>query len=138
MRDKLWRMAYDRYHTQETDPEKRKENEERYHALVKMLAAVERQNLLQDIEEKKLLNCDADFESFIDGLEGAMMLLAEMAKYPEIKQIIEENALKLMKYVKSLVRTVLSILLLKSACMLTKSCSKSLLPVKPNLNCRLR
>ena len=91
MRDKLWRMAYDRYHTQETDPEKRKENEERYHALVKMLAAVERQNLLQDIEEKKLLNCDADFESFIDGLEGAMMLLAEMAKYPEIKQIIEEN-----------------------------------------------
>ena len=72
MRDKLWRMAYDRYHTQETDPEKRKENEERYHALVKMLAAVERQNLLQDIEEKKLLNCDADFESFIDGLEGAM------------------------------------------------------------------
>ena len=59
--------------------------------LVKMLAAVERQNLLQDIEEKKLLNCDADFESFIDGLEGAMMLLAEMAKYPEIKQIIEEN-----------------------------------------------
>lgn len=50
MRDKLWRMAYDRYHTQETDPEKRKENEERYHALVKMLAAVERQNLLQDIE----------------------------------------------------------------------------------------
>ena len=138
MRDKLWRMAYDRYHTQETDPEKRKENEERYHALVKMLAAVERQNLLQDIEEKKLLNCDADFESFIDGLEGAMMLLAEMAKYPEIKQIIEENALKLMKYVKSLVRTVLSILLLKSACMLTKSCSKSLLPVKPSLNCRLR
>ena len=91
MRDKLWRMAYDRYHTQETDPEKRKENEERYHALVKMLAAVERQNLLQDIEEKKLLNCDADFESFIDGLEGALMLLAEMAKYPEIKQIIEEN-----------------------------------------------
>lgn len=48
------------------------------------------------------------------------------------------NTLKLMKYVKSLVRTVLSILLLKSACMLTKSCSKSLLPVKPSLNCRLR
>ena len=36
----------------------------------------------------------------------------------------EPIALKLMKYVKSLVRTVLSILLLKSACMLTKSCSK--------------
>ena len=30
MRDKLWRMAYDRYHTPETAPEKRKENEERY------------------------------------------------------------------------------------------------------------
>ena len=84
MRDKLWRMAYDRYHTQETDPEKRKENEERYHALVKMLAAVERQNLLQDIEEKKLLNCDADFESFIDGLEGAMMLLWANVSYEQI------------------------------------------------------
>lgn len=24
MRDKLWRMAYDRYHTQETDPKKGK------------------------------------------------------------------------------------------------------------------
>lgn len=98
MRDKLWRMAYDRYHTQETDPEKRKENEERYHALVKMLAAVERQNLLQDIEEKKLLNCDADFESFIDGLEGAMMLLAEMAKYPEIKQIMSILAVSMREW----------------------------------------
>ena len=84
-------MEYDRYLTQETEPAKRIETADRYHALVKMLAAVERQNLLQDIEERKLLNCDADFESFIDGLEGAMMLLAEMAKYPEIKQIIEEN-----------------------------------------------
>ena len=91
MRDKLWRMAYDRYHTQETEPEKRKENVERYHALVRMLATVERKNLLQVIEKKNLLKCDADFESFIDGLEGAMMLLAEMAIDQEIKQIIEEN-----------------------------------------------
>lgn len=30
------------------------------------------------------------------------------------------------------------ILLLRSVCMLTKSCNKSLLSMKPNLNCRLR
>ena len=46
------------------------------------------EKLLQGIREKNLLKCGADFESFIDGLEGAMMLLAEMAKCPEIKQII--------------------------------------------------
>ena len=51
---------------------------------------------------------------------------------------IKTNTLKLMKYIKSLVRTVLSILLLRSVCMLTKSCNKSLLSMKPNLNCRLR
>ena len=74
MRDKLWRAAYDRYHTQETDPEKRKENVERYHALVKMLAAIERQNLLKVAEEKDLLNDDAELDSFIDGLETALII----------------------------------------------------------------
>lgn len=56
MSDKLWRAVYDRFHKPQTDPEKKKENVERYHAMVKMMAAIERQNLLQIAEDKNLLN----------------------------------------------------------------------------------
>ena len=58
----------------QTDPEKKKENVERYHAMVKMMAAIERQNLLQIAEDKNLLNNDADLDSFIDGLETALII----------------------------------------------------------------
>ena len=42
MSDKLWRAVYDRFHKPQTDPEKKKENVERYHAMVKMMVAIER------------------------------------------------------------------------------------------------
>lgn len=74
MRDKLWRAVYDRFHKPQTDPAKRKENVERYHALVKMLATMERENLLQIAENKKLLNDDVELDSFIDGLEVALII----------------------------------------------------------------
>lgn len=74
MRDKLWRAVYDRFHKPQTDPEKKKANVERYHAFVKMLAAIERQNLLQVAEEKDLFNDDAELDSFIDGLETALII----------------------------------------------------------------
>lgn len=74
MSDKLWRAVYDRFHKPQTDPEKKKENVERYHAMVKMMAAIERQNLLQIAEDKNLLNNDADLDSFIDGLETALII----------------------------------------------------------------
>lgn len=74
MRDKLWRAVYDRFHKPQTDPEKKKENVERYHAMVKMMVAIERQNLLQIAEDKNLLNNDADLDSFIDGLETALII----------------------------------------------------------------
>lgn len=56
MSDKLWRAVYDQFHKPQTDPEKKKENVERYHALVKMMVAIERQNLLQIAEDKNFLN----------------------------------------------------------------------------------
>lgn len=56
MSDKLWRAVYDRFHKPQTDPEKKKENVERYHAMVKMMVAIERQNLLQIAEDKNFLN----------------------------------------------------------------------------------
>lgn len=74
MSDKLWRAVYDRFHKPQTDPEKKKENVERYHALVKMMVAIERQNLLQIAEDKNFLNSDADLDSFIDGLETALII----------------------------------------------------------------
>ena len=52
----------------------KKENVERYHAMVKMMVAIERQNLLQIAEDKNLLNNDADLDSFIDGLETALII----------------------------------------------------------------
>ena len=58
----------------QTDPEKKKENVERYHAMVKMMVAIERQNLLQIAEDKNFLNSDADLDSFIDGLETALII----------------------------------------------------------------
>ena len=42
--------------------------------MVKMMAAIERQNLLQIAEDKNLLNNDADLDSFIDGLETALII----------------------------------------------------------------
>ena len=74
MSDKLWRAVYDRFHKPQTDPEKKKENVERYHAMVKMMVAIERQNLLQIAEDKNFLNSDADLDSFIDGLETALII----------------------------------------------------------------
>lgn len=74
MSDKLWRAVYDQFHKPQTDPEKKKENVERYHALVKMMVAIERQNLLQIAEDKNFLNSDADLDSFIDGLETALII----------------------------------------------------------------
>lgn len=56
MSDKLWRAVYDRFHKPQTDPEKKKENVERYHAMVKIMVAIERQNLLQIAEDKNFLN----------------------------------------------------------------------------------
>lgn len=53
---------------------KKKENVERYHAMVKMMVAIERQNLLQIAEDKNFLNSDADLDSFIDGLETALII----------------------------------------------------------------
>ena len=74
MRDRLWRAVYDRFHKPQTDPEKKKANVERYYAFVKMLAAIERQNLLQVAEEKNLFNDDAELDSFIDGLDTALII----------------------------------------------------------------
>lgn len=74
MSDKLWRAVDDRFHKPQTDPEKKKENVERYHAMVKMMVAIERQNLLQIAEDKNFLNSDADLDSFIDGLETALII----------------------------------------------------------------
>ena len=74
MGDKLWRAVYDRFHKPQTDSEKKKENVERYHAMVKMMVAIERQNLLQIAEDKNFLNSDADLDSFIDGLETALII----------------------------------------------------------------
>ena len=68
MSDKLWRAVYDRFHKPQTDPEKKKENVE------KMMVAIERQNLLQIAEDKNFLNSDADLDSFIDGLETALII----------------------------------------------------------------
>lgn len=42
--------------------------------MVKMMAAIERQNLLQIAEDKNFLNSDADLDSFIDGLETALII----------------------------------------------------------------
>lgn len=74
MRDKLWRAVYDRYHTPQADPVQRRKNVEKYHALVKMLATMERGQLLQIVEDKNLLQNDTNSDSFIDGLEMALMI----------------------------------------------------------------
>lgn len=74
MRDKLWRAVYDRYHTPQADPVQRRKNVEKYHALVKMLATMERRQLLRSVEDKNLLQNDTNFDSFIDGLEMALMI----------------------------------------------------------------
>ena len=42
--------------------------------MVKMMVAIERQNLLQIAEDKNFLNSDADLDSFIDGLETALII----------------------------------------------------------------
>lgn len=76
MRDKLWRAVYDRYHTPQADPVQRRKNVEKYHALVKMLATMERRQLLQIVEDKNLLQGNTNFDSFIDGLEMALMISA--------------------------------------------------------------
>lgn len=68
MSDKLWRAVYDRFHKPQTDPEKKKENVERYHAMVKMMVAIERQNLLQIAEDKNFLNSDATLIALLTGL----------------------------------------------------------------------
>lgn len=39
-----------------------------------MMVAIERQNLLQIAEDKNFLNSDADLDSFIDGLETALII----------------------------------------------------------------
>ncbi len=42
--------------------------------LYPMAMAIERQNLLQIAEDRNLLNNDADLDSFIDGLETALII----------------------------------------------------------------
>ena len=42
--------------------------------LYPMAMAIERQNLLQIAEDKNFLNSDADLDSFIDGLETALII----------------------------------------------------------------
>lgn len=96
MSDKLWRAVYDRFHKPQTDPEKKKENVERYHAMVKMMVAIERQNLLQIAEDKNFLNSDADLDSFIDGLETALIIsmLWRYNRAGDVFELIRETYLR--------------------------------------------